>query len=457
MARVVIGIPCYSDVSAETLVDYMRFAYHVGRRMPEHEFMLDVKTKSEQFRARNAIVEASLQVDADYLLFLDDDHVIDWENTTGPNNRYDFLKTLMGHMEADPEIGLIGCLYYHRGGECLPVLMKEGKDGGHYYMRDDQIVNGLQEVAVQGGGCMLIDMTVFDKIKAPWFEPETSLGTDLQICGKIRDMGRKVCCDTSLVLGHVLSKRQVITPKNRHSIIAEEHATPSKDGLQQNYIVSTANGLYRMDVEEYMDMNWPEIVLLSNDYFTKCMPTFGDYEDKREYYKSLGKEQLARQAWFHSTPEMIRELETILSLINTNVEGYGLDFGCGSAPVGFEFALKGHRMDFVDVGGEAYEFLKWRAKKRGVVCGWELKGPYDYVLLLDSLEHIENWRWVLGDIVSRMKPDASIITNYFLNTDHDNIEHVSMDQKAVQEFLISLNVYPVNKMVWMKRDMGFMD
>ena len=28
-------------------------------------------------------------------------------------------------------------------------------------------------------------------------------------------------------------------------------------------------------------------------------------------------------------------------------------------------------------------------------CGFELKGPYDYIIMLDSIEHIENYEEIL--------------------------------------------------------------
>jgi urease accessory protein UreE len=51
MSIVTIGIPAYRDVPAETLEDYMRLAYHLGRRHTQHQFFLSIKSKSEQYRA----------------------------------------------------------------------------------------------------------------------------------------------------------------------------------------------------------------------------------------------------------------------------------------------------------------------------------------------------------------------------------------------------------------------
>ena len=210
-----IGIPCFQSASFETLDDYMRFAYHLGRRCQEYDFFLAVKGKSEQFRARNAIIESALQYDCDYIFMLDDDHVIDTDKTLGPTSKYDFLVNLAKRMEADPTIGIIGGLYYQRGGDYYPVVMHEHK-GEVYFLTHNEITRRMQRVAVTGGGCMLIRREVFDKIESPWFEPEQqtngpSRGTDIQICRKAEAAGFSVWCDTSVELGHVRLERDIVT------------------------------------------------------------------------------------------------------------------------------------------------------------------------------------------------------------------------------------------------------
>lgn len=459
--RIMLGIPCYRDVPGEVLEDYMRFAYYCGRRMPQHDFVLGIKTKTEQFRARNAIVEGALQTACDYLLFLDDDHVIDWEGSSGPNSRYGFIETLLGHMERDEKIGLCGTVYYHRGNECRPVLMKEGKDGGFYYMRDDEITGELQDVAVQGGGCMLIRLKVFDRIRSPWFEPELDLGTDVQICKKVREAGYRVCCDTSIQIGHVMSSRTIITPHNRHQIAVEsaQRVSGGQSGIDRNWLTNSTLALYRLDAEDYLGVKFAQMGEIATRYNMVDLPKYGD--DLRAYYATRGNEQLARQVLFHHLPHMVREMETFHAMINGQADAYGADIGCGSAPVTFELALRGHRMDFIDVDGAgAYEFTKWRAKKRGISerCGWSLKGPYDYIFMLDSLEHIADWRGALNDVDKHLKENGVFITNYFQNQDYTNPEHVSMDKAAVKKYLIALGIYPLNELQWIKnKRLGHMD
>jgi len=227
------------------------------------------------------------------------------------------------------------------------------------------------------------------------------------------------------------------------------------EGMDPTWQQSTAMHLYRSDIMEYTNLDETALVRLALVYEEKNFARFHQYADKRDYYKSLGVEQLARQFWFHHNSEPVRQMENILQLIDTNRDGYGLEFGCGSAPVSFELALRGHKIDFVDLDGSpAYEFTKWRAKKRGIKCGFQLAGPYDYVLMLDSIEHLEDWQGELAKIVALLKPMGAIFTNYFLNQDFSNVEHISMDHEAVKTFLTGLGVFPVNRMMWLKQDIS---
>lgn len=469
MDRICIGIPCYDGVTADVLDDYMRFAFHLGRRFTEFEFAIAIKSKSEQFRARNAIVESAMSAGCKYLFFMDDDHIIDWEASTQPTDRYDFLRTLVKHMESDPKLGIVGAMYYQRGDDHKAVFMYRGKDDGYYWPREHQIEGKLQEVDATGGGAMLIhlDRMVHD-VGLPWFEPEQSqdganLGTDLQVCQRAKSAGLKVAIDTSIILGHIMDRREIVTPVNRNRLIAEKNIVQSDDaggGPTQAWETSSMLQSYRDDVMEYMDMGWDDIVALEKTYPGGVEMQLLFNEDKANYYRKLGPVQLARQVTFHLTQGMILQAQQMSSFINTNIIAKGLDFGCGSAPIGFEFAKQGHFMDFIDLDGAyAYEFLKWRCKKHGLDnVNFEWGKDYDYVLLLDALEHIEDWKGLLDKVIDSLKDeDGFIVINYFMNPDYTNIEHISISdelKEEVKQHLVSQGVYPVNPMVWIKRDLS---
>ena len=432
-----IGIVAYDGFDGQVSQDYMRLMYHLGRRCPEYDFQLAIKSKSEQFRARNAIVKAGIQYGADYIWMLDDDHIIDIDGSQYSSSAYDLPVKLVKHLEDNEKIGVVGALYHQRGADCYPVIMQESEnDERPFFMTHAELSQRMQKVDITGGGCMMIRTSVFDKIEEPWFKPEHEWGTDIQLCKQVRKAGWEVWCDTSLEIGHLKTDKQLITL-----------ASIKQQNLAVEYAPLTR---YRKDALDYLKMHdMEQISELSAEYSPADMRDWdGDIKD---YYATRGKSQLARQVTFHHYPSMVDEMKVFHSLINTEKPGYGVDFGCGSAPVGFEFALRGHKMDFIDIDGSgAYEFTKWRAKKHAIDCGWELKGPYDYALMLDSIEHLEDWSGVLDAVIGSMKPGGVLITDYFYNKDFGNAEHISMDHDAVKAHLGLLGMDRQNDFIWVK-------
>lgn len=455
---VCIGICAYGSVAAETLEDYMRFAFHCGR-IPDYEFILAVKTKSEQFRARNGIVKAALQAGADYILMLDDDHVIDWQNVNCPTEQYDFIKKFVDYMEADTKMGVVGALYYQRGGECKPVIMKEGTDGAYFFINYNEVENKMQEVAVTGGGCFLLRASMFDKMQEPWFAPEHQYGTDVQICRQARAAGYTVWCDTSVTLGHVLNKREIVTPKNylkiKYENMPQNVLITDEISKAQEWDNSSAINLYRIDAEEYLGANQQEMGNMVIKYSLDMFEDFKPDGDLEKYYGTRGKEQLARQVWYHHMKQTQEFDNWLLAKLGT-VNSYSiLDFGCGSSPVGFELALRGHNVDFVDVDGAgAYEFVKWRAKKYNLNgrAGWNVSGPYDVVMFLDVLEHLPDFKPIMEEILPKIKMGGVVITNYFAINDSREGEHINWDKDGLKAIFLQHGIYPMDKLVWSKRD-----
>ncbi|MFX0199625.1 MAG: class I SAM-dependent methyltransferase [Candidatus Hodarchaeota archaeon] len=447
-----IGILTFDGPSPEVYEDHFRFAYHLGRRYPEYDFFSGIRSRSEQFRARNSIIEGAIYTGSDYCLMLDDDHVIAIEYSDRPTEQYDFLKKLIGHMENDPQMGLCGVLYFQRGLECKPVIYREAEGGGFISYRDDEIQHRLQQVAVTGGGCMLINMKIFDKIDAPWFAPEHDYGTDMQLAIQAKKAGFTVWCDTSIEVSHEKMERKIITSKNRHQEYVDSLIKGVKPGEGYREIdTSGVMTLFQMDAMEYLGMTADQISSLAVQYDEINYPRFKKYDNIDDYYRTLGPEQLARQMVFHSQVVKTKFNHFVLNVLDPLECASGLDYGCGCGLVGFELAMQGHQVDFVDIDGSySYEFLKWRAKKRNIKCGWNLGGPYDFVLMLDSIEHIKDWEPVLKNICSRIKDERLLITNYFLNENYNNVEHISMDKDAVSKCLMDCGLFSINRIIWVK-------
>lgn len=438
--RICIGIPCFQGVTYEVLDDYMRFAYHLGRRCTEYDFYLAIKPKSAQHRARNAIVEAAVATFCDYLLMLDDDQIIDIEKHLGPNDSYDFLMKLVKHLEDDPKKGIVGALYFQRGATCDPVIMYRNPPGYTFYQMQD-ISRRLQKVDVTGGGAMCINMKVFDKIESPWFMDEmaVSSGTDIQICDKVAKAGWEIWCDTSIELGHIMTDREIVSSKNAQDVRMKASEWMNREDIRNapGFKSDPYINEYDRDIKEYTGKTEEELVEMREEYDNTFFPRF-DINDLKGYYASLGLYQLARNWGYHKIDRVDNYGRFILSLFNPAISAKGLDFGCGSAPIGFELAIKGHSMSFVDIpDSEAIKFVKWRCDKYEINdrCGFKLGEDYDFILMMDVIEHLhpDTAEDTLVDIISRLKPGGSIVTSYWITYDYRNAEHIFMKHDKVKE------------------------
>ena len=449
--RVCIGIPCFHSVTHEVLEDYMRFAYHLGRRNQGYDFFLAIKPKSAQHRARNAIVQAAIATNCQWLFMLDDDHIIDTEKTVGPGDQYDIASKLIQHLKGDPKKGIVGGLYFQRGATCDPVIMYRNPPGYTFYQIQD-ISRRLQKVDVTGGGCMMIRMDVFDKIDSPWFMDEmaVSAGTDIQICEKVAKAGWEIWCDTSIEIGHIMTEREVVTSKNAHKIRYEASEWMNREDIKNAPRFKTVNFIdeYVKDALEFTGKTPEDLIEMREAYSHRTLTEF-DTDHLQEYYSGAGELQIARNVTYHMMDHMRDEAEFLLSMFNRNLVSKGLDWGCGTAPVGFELSKRGNTVDFIDVpGGAAQKFIKFRADKYGIEnYSFKMGNGYDWILFLDSIEHMHpaNAVETIKDIVSRLKPGGSVVTNYFYNRDFDNLEHIFMQHEKVKALFeeIGLTMVPI--------------
>jgi ubiquinone/menaquinone biosynthesis C-methylase UbiE len=454
---ILVGIPCYGNVPPEVLEDYMRFFYHLGRRMQDYDFYLGVKPKTEQFRARNLMVEEALKLGVDYLLMLDDDHIIDWLVDAGVagvgSASYDFLRRLIEH-----DVDIVGGLYYQRQGECAPVAMKRvGETGGYRFLRPEEIEGRLQRVDVAGGGCLLIKTRVLDKIPHPVFKPEFEYGTDIQVCKAAAEKGFSVYLDSSFEIGHIRDERAVVTSQNRLQYMVD--AVPGE--LRRTFVTSDIYDRLIADACEWTGFRDLD------DLSRHCAMFLRERENWQgtdaEWYRQYPKERVARQVWFNVLNGNKRKMtEFIISTVDHSRPKPILDFGCGIGIPAFSFAERGHRVTACDIGGTGtFEFLKWRAKKHGLdICFHDSRGgvphlggaEYDVIVAMDTLEHIPEWQTVLRELARVMKPMGALFSNNAILDDQIHPEHYSLDNKDFIEECLKNGLMPFNQITYVKRE-----
>jgi 2-polyprenyl-3-methyl-5-hydroxy-6-metoxy-1,4-benzoquinol methylase len=451
-----IGMPAYGAVAPEVLEDWGRFMYHLGRRMPEYDFFSGIKTKSEQFRARNAIAEAALTTACDYLLMIDDDHVIDTFGTGGPTSDYDFLRKLIEH-----DVDIVGALYWQREGNCNPVAMYRtgGEKEGYRFLREDELAHSLQEVDVCGGGVMLVKVDVLNQLPFPYFAPEFEWGTDIQLCRAAKAKGFKVYLDSSIEIGHLKTERTVVTSRNRHQFVL---AGAPHGEVKKQFVADDVYTRLIADACDYLGVSGYTDLLTRYDAQTFHAEKKTWTGTDGDWYRQHAPERIARQVWFNVESHFKRNMtEWLLCSIDSRHPSRILDFGCGIGIPAFTFAEKGHNVTACDVDGTGtFEFLKWRAATRGIPLTFHStreglphlgSAQFDHIIAMDVFEHFENWRAVLELLVTKhLAPGGVLFANNAILDDMAHAEHYPCKPRDFVLACLELGLTVFNQLTYLK-------
>ena len=144
---------------------------------------------TDRIHGRNTAVQQALEAKADWLFFVDDDHVF------GPK----LLRRMLGR-----GVPVVGALYLQRHVPFLPVAFSH-KEGNIYVNvnlhnhGDDDLI----KVAAVGTGGMLIQRKLLEQMEPPWFEHGDTT-EDLLFCNKVYELGLgPVYCDLGARMGHL--------------------------------------------------------------------------------------------------------------------------------------------------------------------------------------------------------------------------------------------------------------
>lgn len=144
---------------------------------------------------RNKITEIALTDGADWVLYLDDDQILQ------PHTLMELLATGKD---------CISALYCQRQQPFNPVLMdKELPDGSFTWKQLAPTESGVISVAAAGAGCLLVRRAVLEALKPPYWTlgqiNPASWGDDLDFCRRVRAAGFEVHCDLDNYIGHIMT------------------------------------------------------------------------------------------------------------------------------------------------------------------------------------------------------------------------------------------------------------
>lgn len=182
---IAVAVPSGDMVHADFAMRLANFCINPGARI----FLINVKS-SLVMVARNQCVEAARLAKATHLLFLDSDILFP----------ADTLTRLLAHNK-----DIVGGLYVQRAPPHHPLGLTI--DGRH-----EMVATGLQKMQTMPTGCLLLKLSIFDKLPKPWFNTQAVgdkiMGEDFYFCERATAAGFEIWCDGDLSreLGHIGQK-----------------------------------------------------------------------------------------------------------------------------------------------------------------------------------------------------------------------------------------------------------
>lgn len=172
---VALAVPSGDMVHADFAMRLATLCLNPGARA----FVINAKS-SLVMVGRNQCVEAARMAKATHILFLDSD-------ITFPA---DTLSRLLAHRK-----DIVGGLYVQRVPPHVPLGITF--EGGH-----EAVTSGLRRMKQMPTGCLLINISVFDKLSKPWFNTkevgEKIMGEDFYFCERALAAGFEIWCDGNL-------------------------------------------------------------------------------------------------------------------------------------------------------------------------------------------------------------------------------------------------------------------
>lgn len=186
--KIAIGTPTGGTIKTKTALTLVELV-----RTDNYEFLPIFMTGNYVAENREKIVKIAQDTHCTHLFFVDAD--ISFNSSV--------ISILVNH---DKDI--VGGMYNYRF-HPLTSVVKFFNEEGKTVTSIENIPSDLFKVPALGAGCLLIKMSVFEKLQKPYFQVEQNeegnviCTTDVAFCEQARDKGFDVWCDPTLLIKHI--------------------------------------------------------------------------------------------------------------------------------------------------------------------------------------------------------------------------------------------------------------
>lgn len=188
--KIMIAVPCMDQVPVP-------FCQSLAMLQKVGECTLAMKAGSLIYTSRNDLAMRSLQMNADYVFWMDSDMQFP------PDTLVRMVDVLQKN-----DLDILTGLYFRRVPPYSPVLFDKLEMNKNIcsWSEFKELPDHLFEIGGCGFGCVLMSTEVFISVQAKhgnMFAPIGNNGEDIAFCIRARDCGYKIWCDPSIICGHV--------------------------------------------------------------------------------------------------------------------------------------------------------------------------------------------------------------------------------------------------------------
>lgn len=188
--KILIAIPSMDSVPA-------RFAHSLALLRKVGKCAITFEIGSLVYTARNNIALRAIEMDADYVLWLDSDMVFE----------PDLLERLLEDLDKY-DADMVTGVYFRRVPPFTPTLFDQLDISGDLtkWTEFETLPDEVFEVGGCGFGCVLMKSDVLFDVQGKFmncFAPLGNTGEDLAFCWRARQCGYKILADPKILCGHV--------------------------------------------------------------------------------------------------------------------------------------------------------------------------------------------------------------------------------------------------------------
>ncbi len=198
--KTLIGVNTLTSIDQPVYANHCQFWYRLGKKYPEHDFFFNTPRRTSIDRMRNFSAQAAMELECDYLMFIDDDVVID----------LDAWKKLV-----DTNKDVVAGVTYIRGYPFNPMIFDFSEGREHCYMDEypSRIAeDGLVYCDAVGFSCVLIRVELLKKLEPPYFLTGPNFTEDVYFCKKAKMIfpSLEICVHPGVETAHGLGNDYIV-------------------------------------------------------------------------------------------------------------------------------------------------------------------------------------------------------------------------------------------------------